>query len=138
MAANEFGEFVKISKLIKDMERTLKEAKRERDKIEPLVLDLLTELGVTSVKVDGNTIFIHRQLWANAKLNEEGARDYAGACDALVAHGEGEYVETKFNVMKVSSRIRELEEEGAIPEGLRSSLDITEKTGARVRAAPSK
>ena len=133
MDRKEFVDYVDLNRRIKELEAKVKDLRKEREKHEPAVLELMSQLGVTSVKAAGATVYLHRQLWANARQYDGGVRDYATACGALVECGHPEMVETKFNVMRVSSLVRELDEKDDIPIELYEALDITEKVQARVR-----
>lgn len=133
MERQEFVEYVKLNRLIKEKEREVKDLRKKREDQEELILELLSQLGLDSVKSLGATIYIHRQLWANARQYEDGNRDYESACQGLIAVGHPEMVETKFNVMRVSSLVREYDKEDAIPDELRVTMEIAEKISARVR-----
>lgn len=119
----------KAKKAKKDMD----EANAKRDKMQPEILEIMEEIGQNNVKVGGSLVYLHRQLWANAKVNERGERDYETSCEALRDAGLGELVAERFNVQSVSSVIRELDKNDDVPEELYDGLHITEKISARVK-----
>ena len=134
MAVSLIEEWAKLDKIIKEKEKDLKKLKKDRNDMTEPVLELFAQMGVTSVKtIHGPTIYIHNQTWANARKDENEVRDFESACGALVQAGYPEFVETKFNVMKVSSLIRELDAKGEITPELYEALDIAERTSVRAR-----
>lgn len=126
--------FVDLDAEIKEKDAEVKRLKKERALKEEAILEILAELGMSTFKTQaGKTVHLHRQTWANARLDENGNRDMKSACDALAQAGHPEMVETKFNVVRVSSLIRELERTTGIPGELHESLDVYERVGIRVR-----
>lgn len=113
----------------KEMDKAIK----ERGEMEPRILDIIEEIGQSNVKVGGATVYLHRQLWGNARQDHLGNRDYETATKALIMAGVPEMVQTRFNVMQVSAYIRELDKNDEIPIVLREGLQIDEKISARVR-----
>jgi hypothetical protein len=127
-------DFVACDADIKEYERKAKTLKAERAMLAEQLMDQMVQEGVSTFKIDGKTVYLHSQSWANAKLNEEGTRDFPSACEALITCGYSDFVETKFSTQRVSALIRELEKDPAgIPPELTSTLDITEKVDVRVR-----
>jgi uncharacterized protein YeeX (DUF496 family) len=98
--------------------------------VEQQVLDQFIEGGVQSLKTAaGQTVYIHKQIWANAKDG-----DYDRACDALVVAGYGELVQRRFNTNRLSALVREIGE-NEMPPVLKDALAVREQVSARVRGA---
>lgn len=133
-------DFVRANQEAKEHEKIAKTYRAERELLGEMLLEQMAQDGVSKVTVDGATIYIHTQLWANAAIEEgSGLRNFGQACEALIECGFPELVETKFSTQRVSSLIRELDEtEGGIPDRLRETLDITEKMSCRVRSGGAK
>jgi len=135
MANELIEEFASIDNEIKERDAVIKKLKKRKRDLEEPLLELFAELGVTSVVTEsGRTVHLHRQIWANARTGEDGARNFNAACAALEATGNGDMVERKFNVTKVSALVRELENsEDGIPVELRDNLQINEIVRVRIR-----
>jgi hypothetical protein len=71
------------------------------------------------------TIFIGSRIWATPVAEGEKANDdeYEQACAALEAAGWGDYVQTRFNVISLSSAVKEAVDNGeiVIPDGERET-----------------
>lgn len=88
------------------------------------------------------TLFIGSRIWANPKIDDpdrDKANDaeYERACRALEANGFGEYVQERFNVISLSSAIKEEVENGTIPvgEAFDGTIVVKEKFQLNARAA---
>lgn len=92
------------------------------------------------------TIFVGSRVWAkpvatgvdehgDPKVSEE---DYERACEALRANGFGEYVQTRFNIVSLSSAVKEDVENGVIPTGtdhFDGAIEVAEKFQVQTRSA---
>lgn len=132
-------EFVELSGKIKKMAAELKELERQKRSLEEPISEMLVEAGVTNIKIDGHTIYLHTQIWASATdiitmTGEVVGKDYERSVNALKDAGYADMVETRFNTQRVSAMIRELVRNGEeIPEVLEDNLKITEKVQPRAR-----
>lgn len=128
-------DFVALDKEIKALSANLNKLKAKKKEFQEPIQELFTQLGVTSIKTtSGKTVKLSSRMWANARMDENGERDYASACEALAAAGHPEFVETRFNVVKVSSLMTELSAQDAIDPLLDEALVIGTVVTASVTA----
>lgn len=124
-------QFVTLEKERRVLESRLKEVKEIRDGLEQTLLERFQEGQILSVKVDGLTVYLHRQLWARPK-----GGDYDLAVRALREVGWDDLVEIKCNTHRVSSQVREMDREGVeLPEPIREAFDVAEEYSIRTRKA---
>ena len=107
------------------------------------LLDDFFELGASSVKIKGGTVYINSQLWAGAKQDDiTGESDYEATCAAMVAAGLGDFVQKRFNAQTVSAWLREqpLDDEmnPILPPELVGNIKVARVTQLRFRTAPRK
>lgn len=134
MSHDLIDKYVELDILIAAKDVEIKALKKKKAELEEPILEFFTQLGVTSMTTKRKkTVFIHQQLWANARLDDGGARDFDTACRALEEAGYPELVEEKFNVMKVSALMRELDEKGEISPEMAEAIDIKTRVKVRVR-----
>lgn len=50
-----------------ELEAELEEVKRERGQLQELLIDQMAEQGLQSLKADGRTIYVRREIWASAQ-----------------------------------------------------------------------
>lgn len=106
----------------RDLEVRLKEISEERKGLEQEVLDLFAEAGISSMKVDGRTVSLRRELWASPL---DGQKDVA--CEYLKNNGLGVYVNETFNSLSISAYVRERVENDDLPAGFTDFFNVTEK-----------
>ena len=111
---------------------------------EPLRMQM-AEHGVSNMRAGGLTVYINRQLWAGGAKVEVTQPDGTVAvvndrqitCDALIAAGQGQFVEPSFNVNTVSAWVRELpqDDNGApiLPPELVGKISVAERYQLRTR-----
>lgn len=122
-------EFVALEKERRDLEDRLKHIKARRDDLEQILLGAFEESQIQSMKIDGLTVYIHRQLWARPK-----GGDYDLAVRALREVGWDDLVEIKCNTHRVSSQVREMDREGVeLPEPIKEAFDVSEQFSVRTR-----
>lgn len=88
------------------------------------------------------TVFVGSRIWASPK-RDDAERDkatdeeYERACRALEAHGFGEYVQERFNVVSLSSAMKEEVEHGRIEPGdvFDGAITVEEKFTLQARKA---
>lgn len=84
------------------LESEAKEAKEEEDRLKELVKLGFEELGVSSMKYQGQTVYVHKQLWAGTGENAT-AFDVAQELHALNMQHM-----INFNTQSLSGYVREL------------------------------
>jgi hypothetical protein len=110
------------------LEADVKTLSREIAEIEESLLEQFGEAGVSSIRTEGGTVSLSRQLWATCKDG-----DYERACSALRAAGLDEFVQPRFNSNSLSAYFRELDREGRpIPAALEGAIDVAERFQLRV------
>ena len=127
------------------LEAELRELQKELDELggeNGKLLDDFFELGASSVKTKGGTVYINSQLWAGAAIGDDGGSDYDRTCAALVAAGLGDFVQKRFNAQTVSAWLREqpLDDEmnPILPPELVGNIKVARVTQLRFRTAPRK
>jgi len=125
----DLAEFVRLQEERRKIESTLDSLKEILKVMEEEILGEFERTGMSSAKVDGMTIYLHRQLWAGPK---EG--DYATACRVMKENGLGDFVSERFNTNTVSAWVREEEKSGrALPAAIAAALNVEEKFTIKTR-----
>lgn len=123
--------FLRLTRDKKALDVKLEKVKQDLKESEKVLRAQFEKAGLDSTKVDGTTIYLHRQVWARAKDGDRGA--------VLVALREtemDEYITENFNTNSLSAYVRECEKEGQeIPEKLKACLEITEVFSLRTRSS---
>lgn len=111
------------------LNQQLGEATKALAKAEQRVLDLYTNEGIQSVRVDGRLVSLTRTLWASPKAGSEDA-----LVGALIADGHEELVRTRVMSQTLSAWVRERDrEEEVIPDAILQHLNVAEKFGLSMR-----
>lgn len=137
--------FAQLAKLIHERRRLdaeLDSIKRQCGEFEEIALERMMESGIQNVKVDGLTLYIHRQLWAKCAVEdgEDSTTAYDRACNALVEAGLPEFVQRRFNVQSLSALFRERAKqqdwetpEDLLEDELRGVINVAEIYGLKSR-----
>ncbi len=121
-------EFVNMDKQKRELDTDLKQIKKRLEELEPVLLDQLAQAGIQNMKIDGVTVYILRQLWAQALASNE------EICEALRAAGLQDYVKEGYNSQSISAYFRELEKQDEpLPSELAGKIGTTEKFSLRTR-----
>jgi hypothetical protein len=124
------GRFVEVSREIKDLEDRLKALKSQRDELQEGLLEQFSSAGVSSVRVDGLTVSLRREVWATCKES-----NYERACAALTAAGLSEFVQPRFNAHTLSAYVRELDRDGKpLPKEFDGAIEVSERFSLRATA----
>lgn len=114
----------------RELEAELAEVKDEANALEQYLLEDFAEAGIDRMTIEGQTIYLHRQLWAQVPAGVEKAEVIEAMKDAGVDH----FVREDFNTQTVSAWLRELEREGEeVPTELEGLLESSERYSLRVR-----
>ena len=144
-------EFVAMNTHVKALDEELTCAKASLEELKQGILDRFAEAGVGSVRIDGKTVYTHRQLWAGRAdavgpngrpiLDEKGRPMKVGDEEFIPAirdAGLGHFVKETVNTQTLSAWARELDEdEGGmpvLPPELVGKVSVTEKFDVRVRS----
>ena len=136
----QFSEFQQLTERKAAIDAELKGIKARLADLEPKLLAFFEDMGMQSVKANGRTFYIHRQLWAG-KLADADAHAFA---EAMRAIGLGDMVKESVNAQTLSSWVREQAAElepgsspeeivAALPEGLRGLMKVSEVFSVRSR-----
>lgn len=124
-------EFVELSDRKAALNEMLKRNAEKLAAVERRLLDQFADLdeGGGSIRLPslGRTVYVHRQLWANARGGDRGR-----AAEALEAADLGDFVEPSFNTNTVSAYFRELDQNDEEPPAiLADAFDVYEKFSVR-------
>lgn len=138
MNTDDLKRFVELSEKKSDLGDDLKAVTTEMDEIEERLKDAFQEESIQSVRIDGHTVYLRRELWAGAPKNDAGDTDTERACEALRRAGVGHFVKEGFNSMTVSAWVREFDQDPItkmpiLPPELGDDLRVTERYGVRTR-----
>jgi len=123
------GQMVEIDAEIKEAEALVASIKARRQVVEEQLLEQFAESGTQSVKVNGRTVSMRRDLYSKV-LDPERLND------ALRAAGFGDLIEEKVNSMRLSALVREIDRgdverpaefEGVVEASERFSIRVTAK-----------
>jgi hypothetical protein len=115
---------VRLRKEREKAEATLAKVKAQIDEQEPAVLNWMQENGIGSVKQDGITVHLRRELWASVA---EGDIDFLR--DALSAAGidPSTIIKEKANTQTLSALVREFDrDQRPMPNSLAAALKVSE------------
>lgn len=104
------------------IEEQIKEIKTKMRPYEDQLLELFAENEVNNIRIQGKTLYIHRQLWARPLDG-----DYEKACKVLREVGLDEYVKETVNINSISAYVREQDEMGIeLPEQFAEGFKVDE------------
>ena len=114
----------------RDLDEQLKALKAKLKTLEDAALEYLAEEGITSVKMNGSTVYMSTSTYASLSDDKD------AAMVALKEHGIGDLVKESVNSNSLASWVREQREtEEGIPEALEPHVTISEVTRLRMRSS---
>ena len=118
---------VKLYRDLRDEQKRLEgEAegiKARANEIERELVEEFSDEGVQNVKIDGSTVFLRRELWAQ---KEQGVSS-DDVVEALREAGLGDFVALGYNSSALSARLRELDADDApLPAALVGVVKVAE------------
>lgn len=130
-------EYVELIHRKRELESQLRQVKEQLGEtegsgpgaMERRALEYFGQNGVQSLKLNGMTLYVNRQLWAHAKDG-----DFVAGCLALKEAGLGDFVAERFNVQSLSAWVRERDRNGEpLPEAFKDRIEVSEvfRLGAR-------
>ena len=136
MNTDELKEFVALEKEKATLKARLKAIDSRLTELDESIAQQFVSDGVQSMRIDGRTVYLHRDIYASAK---DGARDAVVA--ALRDCDLGQYVKEDYNANSLTAYVREMVREAeeqarldnrviddpaeALPAGLAASLKIS-------------
>lgn len=122
--------YVELRRRQKELEAEAKAIKDEADALEQSLLEDFASEGLDRMTVDGNTVYLHRQLWA--KVANDVSR--SEVVSAMKEAGASHFVHETYNHQTISAWLRELESEGEeLPAELQGLIEGHERYSLRVR-----
>lgn len=135
----EIVRFVDLVETKKLLEAQVKDIDKELKPLEESLLEHFIEMGQQSTKVNGRTVYLHRQWWTGPIKDANGDSDYDTSTRALIAAGLGRMVQTRFNSQTVSAWVRELptDELGVpiLPPEVEGKLLVQKTVALRTRSS---
>jgi hypothetical protein len=127
MNTENIKKFVSLIKAKKHTEANLDAIKDELKSLEDGIMTDFEKSGMKNCSVDGMTVYIHRTLGVQPKV------DKADVVRALKACGIGdEYVKEDYNTNSLAAYIREAaKEERELPVPLRDAINVVEVFSVR-------
>ena len=127
MATAKIDSVKRLVRLRKERDRAeagLAKIKAQIDEQEPRVLEWMQEHGVPSIKHDGITLHIRRELWAS--VGDEGVPFLRDALEAAGVDAET-IIRERANSQTLSALVREYDRDGRpLPNSLASAVKISE------------
>ena len=112
-----------------ELKAKLSEVQDEKGEVQKNILSYYERQGITSLTVDGKTMYVNRQLWART------AGAMPDVVAALEAVGMGTLVKQTVSTQSLSSYCRELDDENKpIPDPLAEFVKVYEKFTIGVRS----
>lgn len=106
-----------------------KAIKEQADALEAKLIEAFAEEGIQNVKVDGQTIYLRRDLFAQKRPGTE-ASDLEGA---LVKAGLDHFIKASVNMQSLSAYLRDLDKtETELPDELAVVIQPFERFSVRV------
>lgn len=114
----------------KELADRLKAAEQRCQEMQGPLLDYFTQSGMENVRVDGRLVHIvkrHKVVPRDGYSKED-------VCEALVNTGHGDLVSTTYHWTRMSSLVKQAEEEGTdLPEELLDKIQINEEFKVQTR-----
>lgn len=146
--------FIELREREAELDAELKAVKAEIEEAKAGIIDRWADEGVSSVKVDRKTVYLHRQVWAGKAavcvegqplLDEKGRPVKVSDDDFIDAVREvaPELVRETVNSSSLSAFVRELPEDEftglpILPDEFVGKIGVTEKVDVRVRGIKKK
>jgi hypothetical protein len=131
-AIEKVREYTKLRDRQRELGAAHDEVKAAADLLEQELLDEFAQQGVDNIRVDGHTVYLHRQTWASPSTGH----DSTDVVAALKAAGLDHMVAERYNSNTLSAYVRELVREDAeLPASLQAVVQTTDKFSLRVRRA---
>lgn len=123
-------EYIKLRRHADELDSEAKESKKLADELEQELLEAFATDGVQNLKIEGVTVYLHRQLWATREQDKTKEDLIAALEKAGLAH----FVSESVSMQSLSSWVRDLEEnEEELPPELVGVLGRYEKFQVRTR-----
>ena len=124
-------EWLRVELIKRGLDAELKQVRTQLVTLEDAAIEYLAEEGITSVKMNGSTVYMQTQTFASL------AEDKDAAMVAFKEHGLGDLVRETVNSSSLAAFVREMREteEGGIPDELEPHVTVSEVTRLRMRSS---
>ncbi len=136
MKVSELKEFVALEEEKADLKARLKAIETRLVELDELITRQFLDDGIQSTRIDGRTVYLHRDIYASPKDGDKQA-----VAAALKACNLGQYVREDYNANSLKAYVREMVREAeeaaraegrviddpakALPERLAATLNIS-------------
>jgi len=120
-----FKNFIELEKKKKELKKALQEVEDQKKGLQQDLIDNLLDQEMTKISISGKTVYVNTITRAKIKDRDK-------AVEALKEAGFGDLVKESFNTNSVSALLRELQEDGDLPEGFEDSIEPVDITDLRV------
>lgn len=115
------AKYSSLIKKIKDQEGEVEDLKKQRTELEQELMDLLTDSGLSQIRVADTHMTLYRKIdtyWSTA----DGV-DKKKVVEVLANHPEtADLVAPQFNAQSLRARMKELMEQGTVPDEVMNVL----------------
>lgn len=125
--------FRRLTEQKRNVEAELKSLNEQLRELQDEAIDAMLDDGVSSVKIEGYTVYISSQVSASPADGNEDAM-----CDALVAAEYGDLVKRTVHRSRLASFVKDFRNENDeidLPPGLRETIKVTEFHRLQMRKA---
>ena len=121
--------WAKLDSVKKALEFKLAQINNQMTDIEGPILENMASTEISSIKMDGKTVYVHTSYFAEVSSRAE-------AKDAIKAAGFDNLVSENYNANSLSALVREFRNEGKeLPKAFAGVIKIGERNGLRSRKA---
>ena len=128
--------FAELYNRKRDLDAEVKRVEEEMKVLEGPLMEQFASDGISSVKIGGQTVYLHSQLWAKLIVRDGEDRDAAKerALNALKAAQLEDFVEESYNSNRLSAYLRELKQQGKpMPEEFEGAIEGITQFSLRAR-----
>ena len=119
-------EFTELEARKNDLETELARIKARITVLDPIIQDELINNEINQIKVNGRTVFLHKQIWAGSPIEGESI-DRDKAIAALLMAGLDDFVKKGYNTNSLSGYLRECNANGTpLPESFKGVITANE------------
>lgn len=122
------SEIVKAREIVDDLDEMLSTAKKRKEELEQKLLDLMMNDEVEKFVYAGKTFYPSVKLWASLK-----AETKEQAVEWLKDSEFSDIVKEQVNSQSLSALVKELRDNGDLPEAFEQYLNMTDKITLNIR-----
>lgn len=128
MDTETLARFTELAEEERALKARMADVKQEKERLEEQLLNQFVDAGVQNTKINGMTVYVHRQVWANHNGDKQ------ALINALKNAGLEELVSENYSTQTLSAWYRELESlDQPVPDAVAPHLSTAEKFSLRTR-----